>query len=223
MKTKSHDNLRHGIVYDGGIPNFQSGINNGGAIDLLATDPVADHNFIPDQEKRSQHLMKRDRAAFMEILEDHKLIIFKICNSYSRDPEEQKDLVQEVILQLWSSFPKYNPEFKFSTWIYRIALNVAISNYRKSTTRNKHLAKVEDSYVEIALDHDSDDREDVQLLKQFIDQLDELNRALMILYLDGNSHEEIAAILNISKSNVGTKINRIKEKLKKQFKDINHD
>ncbi len=220
---ESHDNLNHGIVYDGGIPNFQSGNNNEGAIDLPATDQVAAPHFISAEEKRSHHLMTRNKAAFMEILEDHKLIIFKICNSYCRDREEQKDLVQEVIMQLWSSFPKYNPEFKLSTWVYRIALNVAISNYRKSTTRSKHLAKVEEGYVDIAVDDDRDSQEDMQLLREFINQLDELNRALMILYLDGNSHEEIAAILNISKSNVGTKINRIKEKLKKQFKDINHE
>lgn len=156
----------------------------------------------------------------MHVLEAHKLIIFKISNTYCHDPEDQKDLVQEVIFQLWSSFGAYDEQYKLSTWIYRIALNVAISFYRKSSTRQKHLSAVDVSFVQIAQEDTQETSEDVKLLRHFIDQLNELNRALMILYLDGHSHEEIAGILNISKSNVGTKMNRIKNQLKKQFNNI---
>lgn len=155
------------------------------------------------------------------MLEAHQLIIFKVCNAYCHDKEEQKDLVQEVILQLWNSFEKYDPQYKYSTWVYRIALNVAISHYRKSRTRGQYIGTFEASFVNIAEEKTEDNSAGIEQLEQFINELDELNRALMLLYLEGKSHDEIASILNISKSNVGTKINRIKEKLKQQFKQHN--
>lgn len=161
--------------------------------------------------------MKKDKEAFTEILEDHKLILFKVCNSYCRDSEDRKDLVQEMILQLWKSFGTYDPQYKLSTWMYRIALNVAISYYRKSTTRQKHIAPFEGDFVHIAEEEEEDINDELNRLQHFISQLNEMNRALMLLYLDGKSHDEIANILNISKSNVGTKITRIKAKLKKQM------
>ena len=164
--------------------------------------------------------MKRDKETFLSVLEGHKLIIFKVCHSYCHDAEDQKDLVQEVILQLWNSFDAYDEQYKLSTWIYRIALNTAISFHRKTSTRQKNLSAVDLSFVQIAQEDDRETLEEVKLLRHFINQLDELNRALMILYLDGYSHDEIAGILNITKSNVGTKINRIKNQLKKQFCNI---
>ena len=164
--------------------------------------------------------MKRDKESFLAILEQHKLIVFKVCNSYCRDKEDQKDLVQEVIIQLWSGFEKYDEQFKLSTWIYRIALNTAISYYRKSNTRNRHFTPLDSDFIEITEEETINYSDEVKLLRQFINQLDDLNRALMILYLDDHSHEEIARILNVSKSNVGTKINRIKDKLRNQFKNI---
>ena len=166
--------------------------------------------------------MKRDKETFLSILETYKLIIFKVCNTYCQEPEDQKDLVQEVILQLWKSFNNYDERYKLSTWIYRIALNVAISNHRKSTTRNKYFAPFKEDFIQIAQEDQLEENEQIKQLKKFISQLNELNRALMILYLDGHSHEEIADILSISKSNVGTKIGRIKKQLKQQLKMEQH-
>ena len=163
--------------------------------------------------------MDNKKESFLKILEDHKGIIFKISNTYSRNAEDQKDLVQEVIIQLWNSFDKYDSQYKASTWIYRIALNVAISFYRKLTTRERHQQHLASHFLEIANDS-ADDGEEVQWLYTFINALDEMSRALMILYLDGNSHQEIAQVLNISVSNVGTKINRIKRKLKVAFENL---
>jgi len=164
--------------------------------------------------------MKRDRQAFIDLLDAHQKLIFKVCSMYCRDPEDQKDLVQDVIIQLWNSFDKYDPQYKVSTWLYRIALNTAISYYRKASTRNKHLTVLNDSFLQIAHDDATDSSEKLQLLQQLIGELSELNKALMLLYLDGNSHEEIADILNISVSNVGTKLNRIKQKLKIKYKSV---
>ena len=160
---------------------------------------------------------------FILMIGENKGIIYKIANAYSRSAEDQEDLVQEIILQLWSSFNNYNPEFKITTWIYRIALNVSISHYRKDTVRKKYTTPLIEDFAKHS-DTGSDDKdEDIRLLRQFIQELDEMNRALIILYLDGNSHQEIANVLNISVSNVGTKINRIKERLRNKFKQIKND
>ncbi|MDN5212045.1 sigma-70 family RNA polymerase sigma factor [Fulvivirgaceae bacterium BMA12] len=164
--------------------------------------------------------MKKDKAHFLSILEKNKQIIFKVCNIYCQNREDQKDLVQDIIIQLWNSFHKYDDQYKLSTWIYRISLNVAISFYRKTSLRHRKIAYLDDNFLQIAEENDQEMMEDIKLLKQFIHELDELNKGLMMLYLDNNSYEEIGAVLNISPTNVGTKINRIKQKLKKQFKNI---
>ncbi len=160
--------------------------------------------------------MKREKEAFLKVLEAHKGIVFKVCNSYCSHPEDQKDLAQEIILQLWKSFPTYKDAYKLSTWIYRIALNVSISYLRKYRVRKRYPTFPLEDFLEIANEEETL-QEEVQMLRQFINQLDRLSKALMILYLEGYSHEEIATLLQISISNVGTKINRIKHRLKKQF------
>ncbi len=160
--------------------------------------------------------MKGDKEEFLKVLEEHKGIVFKVCNSYCSHPEDQKDLAQEVILQLWKSYPTYKDAYKLSTWIYRIALNVSISYLRKVRVRKRYPTFPIEDFLEIAKDGEVL-QEEVQLLRQFINQLDRLSKALMILYLEGYRHEEIAKLLQISISNVGTKINRIKHRLKKQF------
>lgn len=155
----------------------------------------------------------------MDVLENHKKLIFKIAASYCSNAEDRRDLTQEIILQLWNSFPKYDPTFAFSTWIYRIALNVSISFVRKEKSRKKVSVPVSDSVLELAespAESDSQD-ENIRKLYGFIRELNELDKALMILYLEGNKQEEIAGILGISKSNVATKIGRIKTRLKSKF------
>ncbi|WP_271766009.1 RNA polymerase sigma factor [Aquimarina algiphila] len=165
-------------------------------------------------------MIKRDKDTFLEIIESHKLIIFKICNMYCKDTEDKKDLVQEVILQLWKSFPKYDESFKLSTWIYRISLNVSISNYRKLSTRQKYFDSMSHGNMVVAVDKTQDMEEQTHLLRQMIDQLNEVNKAIIILYLEEKSYEEIAAILSISKSAVGVRINRIKKIFKEKFKSL---
>ena len=159
--------------------------------------------------------MKKDKEKFLQVLADHQLIIFKVCKIYCEDEDDQKDVAQEIIIQLWQSFHRFDPKYKYSTWIYRIALNVSISHLRKSSKRSKNHAPLEDDFLEI--NEEKNDQENVELLYQFIHQLNGLNKALMLLYLEDKSHQEIAEILNISKSNVGTKISRIKDHLRQQF------
>ena len=158
------------------------------------------------------------KADFIEMIEKQKGIIYKIANAYSRSSEDQEDLVQEIILQLWSSFGNYDPQYKISTWIYRIALNVSITHYRKDVVRKKYTIPMTENLIDSSDAQEDNQAEDIRQLRKFIQELDEMNRALMILYLDGNSHQEISDVLNISVSNVGTKISRIKEKLREKFK-----
>lgn len=161
---------------------------------------------------------------FIKTIDEHKKIIYKIVNSYCPNREDRRDLEQEIIIQLWNSFDNYDDTYKYSTWMYRIALNVAISFYRKE---KKWFAKNDFSNVESIFRIEEENSEEeteldyhLKLLQEFIHNLNELNKALMLLYLEEKSYEEIAEILGITKTNVATKINRIKLKLKNEFQNI---
>ena len=152
---------------------------------------------------------------FLPLLEEHKKILYKVAGSYCRNDADRQDLIQEIAVQLWRSFDRYDERYRFSTWMYRIALNVAISFYRSESRRKRDTVPAEDSILEIADARGfTEADENLQILQRLIRQLDELDRALIILYLDGNRYDTIAEILGISETNVGTKINRIKQKLR---------
>ena len=150
----------------------------------------------------------------------HKGLIYKVANAYCHDAEDRKDLVQETLIQLWRAFPGYDPGYKVSTWMYRIALNVAISFYRKDHRRKSVAAPLPESIIELEDPHPPADHAALQLLQQFINALPELDRALMLLYLEEKPQAEIAEILGLSLTNVATKIGRIKQKLKQQFSQV---
>lgn len=155
---------------------------------------------------------------FATLIEAHKGIFYKIVNLYCQHSEERKDLVQEILFQLWRSFDRYNEQYKQSTWIYRIALNVAISFYRKEKSRRKISGSYpEDIFNIAAVEQQADATGDLLLLQQFISELKELDKALMLLYLEEKSHKEIAEIIGITETNVATKIGRIKKQLKQKF------
>jgi RNA polymerase sigma factor (sigma-70 family) len=153
---------------------------------------------------------------FQARLEEHKKILYKICNSYCRDRDARDDLAQEIIIQLWQSFGKYDESRRFSTWMYRIALNVAISFYRRERTRTRHVISDEEHVLEAANETESQS-EEMQVLYQFIEGLDPLNKALVLLYLDGNNYQEIAEVVGISETNVATKISRLKSTMKQEL------
>jgi RNA polymerase sigma factor (sigma-70 family) len=153
---------------------------------------------------------------FQARLEEHKKILYKICNSYCRDRDARDDLAQEIIIQLWQSFGKYDESRRFSTWMYRIALNVAISFYRRERTRTRHVISDEEHVLEAANETESQS-EEMRVLYQFIERLDPLNKALVLLYLDGNNYQEIAEVVGISETNVATKISRLKSKMKQEL------
>ena len=151
---------------------------------------------------------------FVALLEEHKKILYKVASSYCGNPADRQDLIQEMVVALWKSFGRFDDRYRFSTWMYRIALNVAISFYRSEVRRTKHTVPAGDSVLEIAAASESAAPDDeFRLLQSLMQQLGELDRALLILYLDGNRYDTIGEILGISETNVGTKISRIKQKL----------
>jgi RNA polymerase sigma factor (sigma-70 family) len=157
---------------------------------------------------------------FQNLVEDHKKILYKVCHSYCRNPEDRDDLAQEIIVQLWRSFGGFDHRVRFSTWMYRIALNVAISFYRREKVRTRHVMAGSEHLLE-AMDESAGRSEEVQVLYQWIGDLDPFNKALLILYLDGNSYQEIADILGISETNVATKISRLKQAMR-QRNEVQH-
>jgi RNA polymerase sigma-70 factor (ECF subfamily) len=157
---------------------------------------------------------------FEGIIEQHKGILFKVARAYCPDKEDREDLIQETMIQIWQSIHKYNDQYKISTWLYRISLNVAISFYRKNATRAIKFRVLDEQTAQIPIEDKSENERQLNLLEHFINELKEIDKALMILYLEDNSHTEIAEILGMSVSNVGTKIGRIKDKLKSRFSQI---
>ncbi len=158
---------------------------------------------------------------FLEIIEDHKGIIYKIVNTYSKDSDDRKDLSQEIIVQLWKSFENYNNQYKYSTWIYRIALNVSITHFRKETNRRKINHPIENSIIYMDDSYSNENNEhNLSILQEIISELKEMEKALVLLYLEEKSYKEISEIIGISESNVATKLSRIKLVLKEKFNQL---
>ena len=157
---------------------------------------------------------------FQEEIEQNKGILLKVARAYCQNEEDRQDLLQEMMIQIWQSIHKYNDQYKISTWLYRISLNVAISFYRKNTNRTKKFTVINNQTAQIPIEDKWENERQLNLLEKFISELKEIDKALMILYLEDKSHVEIAEILGMSVSNVGTKIGRIKDKLKTRFSQL---
>ena len=155
---------------------------------------------------------------FEQIVETNRGIIYKVANSYCKDSDDRKDLVQEIIIQLWRSFKRFDHSSKLSTWIYRVALNVAISFYRKDSKRKMTSTELTESLIAVIPENEASETEgQINQLQQFIGELKDMDRALMILYLEDKSQKEMGEIMGITETNVSTKIARIKEKLRAKF------
>lgn len=158
---------------------------------------------------------------FSELLEANRRIVFKVANTYCWNAEDRADLSQEIVAQVWRAFSAYDPARPFSTWMYRIALNVAISSVRRRQQAARTVPL--DEAVHDIADHrrpDLDADERTRALYQVIDRLDPLNRALLMLYLDEHSYREMAEVLGISESNVATKLNRLKVRIREDIGGI---
>ncbi len=156
----------------------------------------------------------KQQEPFLETISNHQRIIHKVCRMYAHDEEDRQDLFQEILLQLWRAFGSFKGESKISTWMYRVALNTAISGFRKSSRRPLTDELDSMAYQAAADMPNPDAEEDRQLLYQAIGMLSDVERAIIMLYLEEYSYDEIADVIGITTNYVGVKINRIKAKLK---------
>ncbi len=157
---------------------------------------------------------------FKEIMEQHQGILFKVARTYCPDETDRQDLVQEIRIQVWQSLHRYDARFRISTWLYRIALNTAISHYRRHTAQASRSVAWQDHAAPPADEAQAEQEYNLVKLEQFIGELGAIDKALMLLYLEDKSHAEIAELLGLSVSNVGTKITRIRQKLKTRFAQL---
>ena len=141
---------------------------------------------------------QQQEKEFIALVEEYKQVIYKVCYIYASDPENLNDLYQEVVINLWKAFPRFRGECKASTWVYRIGLNTCISFFRKSKSKPEE----EDKTTQL---HE---------LYRMINRLGRLERALILLWLEEKSYQEMADITGLSRNNVAVKLNRIKEKLR---------
>ncbi|SDN05974.1 RNA polymerase sigma factor [Siphonobacter aquaeclarae] len=147
--------------------------------------------------------------AFLTAISDHQGILYKVCRLYRDTREDREDLFQEIVAQLWKAYPAYRQEAKLSTWIYRIALNTALTRYRRHTAD----IRFTDSLPEEA---QAEEQESPQLERLFraIRTLNDADKALISLYLDDFTYEEMAGVTGLSVNVIGVRLNRIREKLK---------
>nr|WP_319510619.1 sigma-70 family RNA polymerase sigma factor [uncultured Draconibacterium sp.] len=155
-----------------------------------------------------------NKTEFSQLIEQHQAIIHKITMVYADGRSNREDLFQEICLQLWRSYPNFRSESKFSTWMYRVALNTAISDIRKKKT-DIHFEQLHDN--DRLQTETSDEKEQEKLLYQAISKLNRIDKAIILLWLEEKSYDEIAAILGISKTNVSVKLVRIKRKLEEMI------
>lgn len=156
------------------------------------------------------------RRAFEALLQTHRKIVFKVAAVYARGEEDRRDLGQEIALQLWRAFGSYDPSRPFSTWMYRVALNVGLSHARRERERPRPL---DEALIDTLGGGTPIDEPDERLLAlaRAIEALEALDRALILLYLDELSYADIAAVLGMSESNVGTRIARLKQRLRRDI------
>lgn len=154
---------------------------------------------------------------FVQLISQHQGIIHKVCAMYEDLEENRRDLFQEIVLQLWKAYPRFRGESKVTTWMYRVALNIAISHFRKRSRKVPN-DRFSDSLLQIADEqYDYDYEEKVKVLREAIQSLNKVEKAIMMLYLEDKSYEEIAETVGITQNYVRVKMNRIKEKLKKNL------
>jgi RNA polymerase sigma-70 factor, ECF subfamily len=155
------------------------------------------------------------QEAFVGLVSDHRGMLYKVCRLYCFTPPDRQDLFQEIVFQLWRSYPSFRGEARISTWLYRIALNTAISGLRKqrglitTVDPGRLPAELQD------IQYPEEKEQQIQALYAAIEQLTEVERALTMLYLENKSYQEMEEILGISQNNLRVKMNRIRDKLRK--------
>lgn len=152
---------------------------------------------------------------FLQIIKDNQGIIHKVCNVYCDDQDDRDDLFQEIVAQLWKSFPSFREESKFSTWMYRVALNTAITTFKKTKRRPDQSRLTYENYQLKDENYDPESEEELKNLHRAVTRLTGIEKSIVLLFLENKKYEEIAEITGITQNYVRVKMNRIKKKLKK--------
>jgi len=150
---------------------------------------------------------------FISLLESNIGIILKISKAYTNTAQDREDLMNDMAYEMWKAFPNFKGKSKVSTWVYRVALNTAINFYRKARKNREFIQSAIEIY-HAERSNESEEDPQIEILYECISELDEFSKAIVLLYMDGYKHEEIAEITGISRTNVGTRISRIKEELR---------
>lgn len=153
---------------------------------------------------------------FIGFLKENQRIIHKVCRIYTDNPEDHEDLFQEITIQLWKSFSGFKGEAKFSTWMYRVALNTAMTLFKKAR-KNNFNTDIDASSLKIEYENYEDDEHKLKKMYQAIHALSDVEKALIIMYLEDKSYREIGEVLGITEGNARVKMNRAKNNLKQKI------
>ena len=154
-----------------------------------------------------------NQTEFIRDIKENEGIIYKVTRVYADNTEDQKDLYQEIVYQLWKSYNSFKGESLLSTWMYRIALNTAITHLKKEKKKGVQI-EIDDQLLNRKDDIDTETEEKISLLYAHIQDLNVIEKGIILLYLDGKSYDEIAAVTGFTNTNIGTRLARIKQKLK---------
>ena len=152
---------------------------------------------------------------FLQIIKENQGIIHKVCNIYCDDQEDRNDLFQEIVAQLWKSFPTFRKESKFSTWMYRVALNTAITTFKRSKRRPDQSRLTYENFLVKEDNYDAETDDEIKNLHRAVAQLSGIEKSIVLLFLENKKNEEIADIVGVTQNYVRVKMNRIKKKLKR--------
>ncbi|SDF08434.1 RNA polymerase sigma factor [Cellulophaga baltica] len=159
-------------------------------------------------------MSKELEHSFVTELENNQNIVHKVCTLYTNDKDAHNDLFQEIAIQLWKAYPKFRGDAKFSTWMYRVALNTAITLYRKSKKSIRTIDYDSVIFKIKADEYDATEEQQLKLMYKAVKQLNDIDKALVFLYLEDKNYTEISETLGISEVNARVKMNRIKTKLR---------
>ncbi len=158
----------------------------------------------------------------MKLVQEHRSLLYKVCRIYCFTETDRQDLFQEMVIQLWKSYPGFRGESKFSTWLYRIALNTAISDLRKQRRRPSTTSTDEIPPSLPEMTWPGEEEQQLQQLYAAINRLSDVEKALVMLYLEDRSYEEMEEIMGINQNNLRVKMNRIRERLRKMTKEATY-
>lgn len=161
----------------------------------------------------NRYVLDAKQKEFSQLIKNNQGLIIKITRMYTHSPEDEQDLFQEIVLQLWRSYDSFKGDSKISTWMYRVALNTAITLFRKKT-RSPQTDELLDYHYKYFLEDDNEKQLQISLLYKVIKMLPNIERAIVMMYLDNLAYKEIAETLGITEVNARVKMNRLKKTLK---------